>query len=114
MLFGHPILMEVLPNFAFSPKDLGGIMLNCLLENEAQQTVKELHQGVCGGHHKWKVNVNKIMRAGYWPTIFSDVYKEVTTCHECQIFYGKRKLMPLPLNAFKSLVYEFFSTSQGG
>ena len=61
--------------------------------------MKEFHQGVCGGHHSWKVIVNKILRVGiYWPTIFSDVYKEFITFYECHIFYGKRKLMPLPLN----------------
>ena len=74
-------------------------MLNSLLENEAQQTMKEFYQGVCGGHHSWKVTVNKILRAGfYWPSIFSDVYKEVAACHECQIFDGKRKILLLPLN----------------
>jgi transposase InsO family protein len=42
--------------------------------------------------------MHKILRAGfYWPRIFVDVYKEVSRCHECQIFYGKRKLQPLPL-----------------
>jgi hypothetical protein len=65
----------------------GGVLLNFLLEDEAQQTMKEFHKGDCGGHHYWKTTVNKILRAGfYWPTIFSDVYKGVTTCHECQIF----------------------------
>ena len=54
---------------------------------------------MCGGHHSWKVTVNNILRAGsYWPTIFSDVYKEVVACHECQLFDGKRKLIPLALN----------------
>ena len=39
------------------------------------------------------------MRVGfYWPSLFSNVYKEITKCHQCQIFYGKRKLVPLPLN----------------
>jgi hypothetical protein len=43
--------------------------------------------------------VHKILRAGfYWPNIFSDVYKEVSSFHECQIFYVKRKLQPFPLN----------------
>jgi hypothetical protein len=43
--------------------------------------------------------LHKILRAGfYWPSIFSDVYKEVSSCHECHIFDGKRKLQPLPLN----------------
>jgi hypothetical protein len=79
-------------------KYLGGILLNCLLEDEAKQTISEFHKGDFGGHHYWKEIVNKIIRASfYWPTIFSHVYKEVITCHECQIFCGKRKLLPLPL-----------------
>ena len=36
-------------------KDPGSVLLNCLLENEAQHTVKEFHKGDCGGHHSWKV-----------------------------------------------------------
>jgi hypothetical protein len=43
--------------------------------------------------------VYKILRVGfYWPSIFSYVYKEVSSCHQCQIFYGKRRLKPFPLN----------------
>lgn len=38
------------------------------------------------------------MRARYyWPTLFADVYKVVTSYHECQTFQGRRKLQPLPL-----------------
>jgi hypothetical protein len=45
-----------------------------------------------------KKNVHNILRVGfYWPSIFSDVYKEVSKCHECQIFDGKGKLEPLSL-----------------
>ena len=32
-------------------KDLGGILLNCLLEDEAKKISKEFHEGDCGGHH---------------------------------------------------------------
>jgi hypothetical protein len=61
--------------------------------------MKEFHQGDCGGNHYWKTTVNKILREGfYWPTIFADVYKGMTTCHECKFFKGKRKLFPFPLN----------------
>lgn len=46
----------------------------------------------------WKTIAQKNLRVGfYWPTLFFDVFKEVSTCHECQIFEGKRKLLPLPL-----------------
>lgn len=51
-----------------------------------------------GGHLFWKTTTYKILRGGfYWPTLFHDIYKEVSTCHECQLFEGKRKLKPLPL-----------------
>eukprot|EP00253_Pinus_taeda_P031516 PITA_31516 len=52
----------------------------------------------CGGHPYWKSTVEKILRAGYyWPTIFSDLKKFTTACHKCQLFEGKRQLLPLPL-----------------
>jgi hypothetical protein len=79
-------------------KDPGGILLSCLLEEEVEKTIREFHKGDCGGHHYWKTTLDKILRAGfYWPNIFYDVYKEVSSCHERQIFDGKRKLQPLPL-----------------
>jgi hypothetical protein len=56
-----------------------GIFLCCLLEDEVKQAIKEFHKGDCGGNHYWKTTVHKILRAGfYWPSIFSDVYKEVS------------------------------------
>jgi hypothetical protein len=68
------------------------------LEEEVEKTIREFHKGNCGGHHYWKTTVHKILRAGfYWPRILSDVYKEVSSYHEWKIFYGKRKLQPLPL-----------------
>ena len=80
-------------------KDPDGVLLNCLLENEATQTMKKFHKGDCGGHHSWKVIANKILIVGfYWNSMFSDSYKEITTCHQCQIFNGKRKVVSLPMN----------------
>jgi len=29
--------------------------------------------------------------------MFRDIYKKIAACHECQVFEGRRKLMPLPL-----------------
>jgi len=79
-------------------KDPGGVLLKCITKFEAQQTMKEFHEGDCGGHHYWKITINKILRSSFcWPTIFVYVYKKVSSCHECHIFEGKRKLLPLPL-----------------
>ena len=79
-------------------KDPNGILLNCLLEEEAKKKIKEFHGEDCGGHFYWKTTSHKILRADfYWPTLFADTYKQVSTCHHCQLFEGKRKLRPLPL-----------------
>jgi len=69
-----------------------------MLRDDAKRTMQEFHDGDSGGHLYWKTTANKILRAGfYWPTLFPDVHKKVTSCHKCQIVEGKRKLFPLPL-----------------
>jgi len=79
-------------------KDPGVVLLNCLVEEEAKQVTDDFHKGDCVAHLFWKTTANKILRSGYyWPTLFSNVYKMVTSYHECQIFQGKRKLQPFPL-----------------
>jgi hypothetical protein len=76
----------------------GGTLLNCLLKDEADKVLQEFHAGDYGGHMNWKATANKILRVGfYWPTLFVDVHHKVTSCHQCQLFEGKRKLLPLPL-----------------
>jgi len=77
-------------NSALYWKDPNGILLNCLVEEEAKKVMEDFHGGECGGHLFWKSTANKILRAGYyWPTLFADVYKMVKRYHRCQIFEGK-------------------------
>jgi hypothetical protein len=79
-------------------KDPRGILLNCLLEDEAKRAIQEFHRGECERNQYWKTTAHNILRDGYyWPTIFVDIYKEVSSFHECQIFDERRKLQPLPL-----------------
>jgi hypothetical protein len=79
-------------------KDPGGILLNCLLEEDTKRAIKEFHKGDCGGHHYQKTIAQKILREGlYWPGIVLDVYKEISSCHECQIFDGEKKMQSLTL-----------------
>ena len=79
-------------------KNHEGILLNCLIESETNKIMEEFHAGDCSGHLYWKSTVDKILRAGYyWPTVFADIKKYATSCHKCQVFEGKRKLLPLPL-----------------
>ena len=35
-------------------KYLGGIVLNCVDENESHKIMSKIYKGVCGGHHYWK------------------------------------------------------------
>ena len=85
-------------NNALYWKDPSGILLNCLVEEEAQKVMHDFHKGDYGGHLFWKNIANKVLRAEYyWPTLFSDLYKTVMNCHECKIFQGKKKFLPLPL-----------------
>lgn len=77
-----------------------GILLKRLLKDDADRVMQEFHEGDCGGHLYRKSTANKIFRAGfYWPTLFLDIHKMVTSCHKCQIFEGKIKLLPLPLKS---------------
>jgi hypothetical protein len=80
-------------------KDVGGILLNCLLKDEVEKALQDFHEGSCGRYLNWMTNANKILIVGfYWPTLFADVHKKVTSCQKFQVFEGKRKLWSLPLN----------------
>jgi len=75
-----------------------GIIFNFLLKEESDKVLEEFHASDYGGHLYWKTTIDKILRASfYWPTLFSDVKKYVTSCHKWRIFEGKKKLLPLPL-----------------
>ena len=37
-------------NNALYWKDLGGVLLNCLIEDEAKQVMSDFHKGDCGSH----------------------------------------------------------------
>lgn len=79
-------------------KDPGGVLLNGLAEDESKEVINDFHKGDYGRHLYWKTKANKLLRVGYyWPTLFAYIYKVVMSCHECQVFQSKRKLLPLPL-----------------
>ena len=44
-------------------KDLGGVLLNCLVEEEAKKVMEDFHKGDCRGHLFWKKMTNKTLRA---------------------------------------------------
>lgn len=46
-------------------KESHGILLNCLLKNEADKIMQEFHVGDCGGPLYWKTTADKILRDGF-------------------------------------------------
>jgi hypothetical protein len=56
-------------------------------QTEGQETLQDIHAGICGGHIGARALAAKVFRQGfYWPTMIDDVAKFVTTCEACQKF----------------------------
>jgi hypothetical protein len=56
-----------------------GILLICIDENQAQELIRELHEGICVGHFAPTATTHKIIRARfYWPSIFGDSYATIS------------------------------------
>jgi len=52
------------------------ILLCCLSNLEAQEVLKEVHDGICGAHQLGLKLKNRLDRLGYyWPTMIADVIK---------------------------------------
>ena len=59
----------------------------CLVPEEAEYVMKEVHEGICGNHSGARSLVHKLIRAGYyWPTMQKDAGAYVKTCDKCQRF----------------------------
>jgi hypothetical protein len=62
-----------------------GILLVCVDENQAQELMREFHEGICGGNFASTATAHKIIRVGfYWPSIFRDSYSRIRKCLSCQ------------------------------
>jgi hypothetical protein len=64
----------------------------------------DFHSSLCGGHHFWMTKTYKIIRVGYyWPTLFTDVCREIKAYIKCQKFSGKQQLKSFPLKPVVAL-----------
>ena len=61
--------------------------LRCLVPEEAEYVMREVHEGICRNHSRARSLVHKLIRAGYyWPTMQKDAQAYVKTCDKCQRF----------------------------
>ena len=59
-------------------------LLKCLDSQEAETTLHEVHEGICGGHFNGLSLAKKLVRAGYyWPTMEQDAHYYAKACHKC-------------------------------
>ena len=67
-------------------------------EHEQGQIIRKCHSEAYGGHHAGDRTTHKVLQSGfYWPTLFKDAHKFVSSCDECQRIgnIGKRQEMPM-------------------
>ena len=78
----YVLLNEVLYKRGFSQP-----YLRCLLPDEANYVLREVHEEACGNHSGARSLIHKVVRAGYyWPTIQADAKAYVKVCDQCQRF----------------------------
>jgi ribonuclease HI len=66
-------------------KSLAGPYLRCLGSREAQEVLKDVHEGDCGNHTGGRALFSKILRTGYyWPTMRRDAMTFSQKCDACQ------------------------------
>jgi hypothetical protein len=60
-------------------------LLKCLSRAEGQQSMKEIHAGLCGAHIGSRPLLGKVFRQGfYWPKAVSNAVDLVQNCENCQ------------------------------
>jgi hypothetical protein len=73
-------------------RNYDGILLRFVDENQAQEPMREFHEGICGGHFAPNAIARNIIRVGfYWPSIFRDSYAKIRKFVSCQEFSRKMK-----------------------
>ncbi|XP_050890352.1 uncharacterized protein LOC127095751 [Lathyrus oleraceus] len=71
------------------------VLLRCMEKHEANQLMKDIHEGSFGTHANGHVMAKKILRADYyWLPMEADYYHYTRTCYKCQIYVDKVHVPP--------------------
>jgi ribonuclease HI len=71
-------------------RDVNGILMRCITQEEGHELLTEIHGGECGSHSASRTLVGKAFRHGfYWPTALQDAAEMVKSCEACQ-FHAKQ------------------------
>ena len=81
LFFYYDLIVKILYRRLYN-----GILLRCLSNLEAQEVLKEAHDGICGAYQSDLKLKDRLHRLGYcWPTIIADFIKYAQRCKACQI-----------------------------
>ncbi|XP_077244859.1 uncharacterized protein LOC143884896 isoform X2 [Tasmannia lanceolata] len=84
-------------------RSFDGIQLLCVTEDQAEEILADIHEGVCGPHMNGKMLARKILRLGYyWPTLEADCHTFVKRCYKCQIHANLIHVPPTELHSLTS------------
>ncbi|XP_019057368.1 PREDICTED: LOW QUALITY PROTEIN: uncharacterized protein LOC109116428 [Tarenaya hassleriana] len=62
-----------------------GLFRRCIPEDEVQRVIFHCHSSDYAGHFASSKTASKILQAGfYWPSLFNDVHRFVSSCDACQ------------------------------
>jgi hypothetical protein len=80
-------------------KSLYGVLLQCLVQEEAKRMMSEVHDGLCGAHQsayrmKWVIR----QTGCYWPTMLEDCFEYYKGCQDCQKFGNIQRVPASALN----------------
>jgi hypothetical protein len=71
-------------------KSITGILQRCVMPQEGQVILKDIHAEVCGHHASSRAIAVKAFRAGfYWLTAIEDAKDIVRKCEACQRFASR-------------------------
>jgi len=63
----------VLMNDVLHKKGFSHLYLRCLVPEEVEYVMREVHEGICGNHSGARSLVHKLIKVGYyWPTTQKD------------------------------------------
>ena len=78
-------------------------LLECIPPIEAENIMREIHDGICGNHAGGQSLVFKTLRQGYyWPTMKADCMEFAWKCDICQRFSHVTKAHPEELTTMTS------------
>jgi len=78
-------------------------LLKCLTKDQAEYSVKEIHEGLCGSHSgAWTMAAKFLRVCYYWPTVKGDYAEYVKKCAKCHEFALLHHLRPEELHNMTS------------